>query len=195
MNPHILFLGPDDSPLLTWLLDHGESIVSTTEKISPDFVQENQFDFLISYGYRHILRKDILELFPNRAINLHISFLPYNRGADPNFWSFLEGTPKGVTIHYIDEGVDTGDIIVQKEVVFDDLTAETLGSSYQKLHREIQQLFFENWATIKAGKSDRKRQYGKGTAHRVKDKSPYLHLLEKDGWDTKVSVLVEFGLR
>ncbi len=52
-------------------------------------------------------------------INLHISFLPWNRGAHPNFWSFYDDTPKGVTIHLIDEGIDTGAIIYQKEITFD----------------------------------------------------------------------------
>jgi methionyl-tRNA formyltransferase len=158
-----------------------------------DYVLENNFSFLISYGYRFILKKEILDLFPNRAINLHISYLPYNRGADPNFWSFIDGTPKGVTIHYLDEGVDTGDIIVQKEVVFDSLESETLASSYQKLHIEIQNLFFQNWEAIKNQKCSRRPQVGNGTVHKKKDKEALLHLIEKDGWDTKLSVLVEYG--
>ncbi|MCL0081308.1 hypothetical protein M1N64_03665 [Peptococcaceae bacterium] len=50
-----------------------------------------------------------MDKFQGRAINLHISFLPWNRGADPNFWSFIENAPVGVSIHYLDEGIDTGD--------------------------------------------------------------------------------------
>lgn len=46
-------------------------------------------------------------------MNLHISYLPWNKGADPNFWSCIDGTPAGVTLHHIDAGVDTGDIIAQ----------------------------------------------------------------------------------
>ena len=121
MKDKILFLGPSDSPVFVWLQKNGENVFSTVDKITVEYVLENGFNFLISYGYRFILRKEILDLFPNRAINMHISYLPYNRGADPNFWSFIEGTPKGVTIHYLDEGVDTGDIIVQKEVSFDSI--------------------------------------------------------------------------
>ena len=52
-------------------------------------------------------------------------------GQDPNLWSFIEDTPKGVTIHEIDEGIDTGDIIFQKEIVLN--SNETLASSYEKL--------------------------------------------------------------
>ena len=47
-------------------------------------------------------------------INLHISYLPYNRGSYPNYWSFKENTPNGVSIHHIDDGIDTGPVLVQK---------------------------------------------------------------------------------
>lgn len=193
MKNKVLFLGPSDSPVFIWLLEQGENIVSTTDKISVDYILENQFNFLISYGYRYILRKDVLDLFPNRAIKMHISYLPYNRGADPNFWSFIEDTPKGVSIHYLDEGIDTGDIIIQKKVFFDSSDVETLGSSYQKLKIEIQNLFFQYWDLIKNQKSSRSPQIGVGTSHRVKDKEHLLHLIEKDGWNTKVSILVDFS--
>ena len=193
MKNKILFLGPSDSPVFVWLQKNDENVFSTIDKITVDYILENGFDFLISYGYRFILRKDILDLFPNRAINMHISYLPYSRGADPNFWSFIEGTPKGVSIHYLDEGVDTGEIIVQKEVSFDSLDTETLASSYQKLQVEIQNLFFQHWDLIKNQKCDRIRQVGAGTTHRVKEKEHLLHLMEKNGWNTKLSVIVNYS--
>ena len=46
-----------------------------------------------------------------------MSFLPYNRGSHPNFWSFIDDTPKGITIHEIDEGADTGNIVFQKKIL------------------------------------------------------------------------------
>jgi len=193
MKNKILFLGSSDSPVFIWLIEQGENVIATTDKISADYILENQFNFLISYGYRYILKKDVLDLFPDRAINMHISFLPYNRGADPNFWSFIEGTPKGVSIHHLDEGIDTGDIIIQKEVFFDSSDIETLGSSYQKLQIEIQNLFFQNWDLIKTHKAERRPQGGAGTIHKVRDKESLLHLIEKDGWNTKVSALTNLN--
>ncbi|MBQ3033656.1 MAG: hypothetical protein IJD28_04690 [Deferribacterales bacterium] len=56
-------------------------------------------DFIISFGYHYMVHKDIVKKFENKIINMHISYLPWNRGADPNLWSILENTPKGVTIH------------------------------------------------------------------------------------------------
>ena len=86
-------------------------LIISDESINASFCKEQNFDFLISYGYKFILKNDILSLFKKAAINLHISYLPYNRGSDPNFWSFMENSPKGVSIHYMDAGLDTGDII------------------------------------------------------------------------------------
>lgn len=91
----VLFLGPDDSPLLDWLRDRGECVLQTAEEVSADRVKDRSFDFLVSYGYRHIIRQAVLDHFPDRAVNLHISYLPWNRGADPNLWSFFDDTPKG----------------------------------------------------------------------------------------------------
>lgn len=189
----ILFLGPIESPIFKWLKNNGESIIQTSDKITPAFITFNKVSFLISHGYCHILGKDILELLPDRAINLHISYLPWNKGADPNFWSFVEDTPKGCTIHYLDEGVDTGDIIAQKEIEFDS-DRETLATSYEKLQTTIQVLFKENWQNIKDGNCQRKKQVIKGSTHRVKEKECLSHLLTH-GWNTPVSVLEEYATK
>lgn len=190
-NQKILFLGHEDSPLLQWLREQGEEVFQTFDKVTPAFLDQENFDVLISYNYLHILRKNVLERFPNRAVNLHISFLPWNRGKDPNFWSFVDCTPKGITIHHVDEGVDTGDIIAQKEVLFHGKN-ETLATSYQTLHTEIIELFKQNWDTIKDGTAPRTTQTGPGSEHKGIHKEPLLHLLTND-WDTPVANLIQFA--
>ena len=90
-----------------FLLSFGDEVTRTEEPLESGMKCLEHVDFIISYGYRHILKKDLIEMFPRKIANLHISLLPWNRGADPNLWSFLEDTPKGVTIHYIDCSVDT----------------------------------------------------------------------------------------
>jgi methionyl-tRNA formyltransferase len=182
----VLFLGPKESPIVTFLISQGEEVQHASDLLVAEKIKAERHEFLISYGYRHILRKDILELFPNRAINLHISFLPWNRGADPNLWSFIENTPKGVTIHDLDEGIDTGAILFQKEVKME--SQDTLASSYAKLKEEIEKLFMENWAAIRSGMCQRKNQPTGGSVHRLKDKEKVLYLLT-DGWDTSVEKL------
>ncbi len=199
----ILFLGPDCPNLVGWLFRQGEKVVCHNDKITLDFVKENNIDFIISYGYRHIITEDIIdyakqkafEMWENRQItlydetepniiNLHISLLPYNRGADPNFWSWLDDTPKGVSIHYIDKGLDSGCLIIQKNVVFY-RPDETLFSTYCCLQHNIQQLFMQNWEYIKNHVIRIGYPKEKGTYHSKKDIEKYSHLLTH-GWDTPV---------
>ena len=113
---NILLLGPYCKDLIDSLSSFGDKVTRIEAPLITDSECLDNSDFIISYGYRHILKKDILDKFPNMAINLHISLLPWNRGADPNLWSFLEDSPKGVTIHYLDYGIDTGDILAQQKV-------------------------------------------------------------------------------
>ena len=185
----ILFLGYPESPLIDFLKREGHDVKVTEDKIDAEFVKENQFDFIISYGYRHLIKEDVLDLLPGKIINLHISYLPYNRGADPNFWSFVENTPKGVTIHLVDKGLDTGDILVQEEVPL--TTDETLRSSYEKLHRAIQSLFMKHWPDIRSGKIQPEPQPQDATYHRKKDKEKYIRGMEDMYLDMKISNLLE----
>jgi methionyl-tRNA formyltransferase len=177
---NILYLGPQ-SPLVDFL--SMETVRRTEEPIS-DF---GNADFVISYGYRHIIRnKEELKRMDGRAINLHISYLPWNRGADPNLWSWIDETPKGVTIHYIDPGIDTGDIIVQEKV--DLPSEETLRSSYALLQHRIQKLFFKHWRHIRDGHCHRVQHRG-GTFHTTRDRETVEKWLTS-GWDTPVRELI-----
>ena len=182
----LLFLGPNDSPLLEYLRSVETLVVSTMSRLDVSYIAEHKFDFLVSYNYRRILTSNILGQFPNSAVNLHIALLPWNRGADTNFWSFMEKTPKGVTIHYLDEGVDTGDIITQQAI--DSFPDDTFRMMYDRLHNEIQGMFIENWGYIRTGTCPRHKQPVMGTFHWSKEKDKYMHLLT-DEWDTPVSVV------
>ena len=181
----LLILSPHADRLIPSLDENTDEWLVTEEKITPDFLRQNEIEMGISYGYRHILKKDVLDVCP--FINMHISYLPWNRGADPNIWSWVEDTPKGVTIHYIDEGIDTGDIIAQRQVEMD--TNETLATSYEKLQDEMVRLFKDTWPDIRAGKAPRTPQNkDAGSLHYVADKAK-IEFLIADGFDTPVHKL------
>ena len=148
----------------------------------PNHPQIDECDIAVSFGYRHILKPSVLARFKRPVINLHISYLPWNRGADPNLWSFLEKTPSGVSIHQIDEGVDTGPILAQI-LVDQDLKTGTLASSYEKLVAEIEILFFGILPGILNQEIKPKKQEQGGSFHKIKDKDAYLELLHS-GWNT-----------
>lgn len=177
----ILFLSPHKH-LIDFLESYGDDVIQTIDKINDEILEE--IDFIISYGYRHKISKEVIEKVNGNAVNLHISYLPYNRGADPNLWSFLENTPKGVTIHFIDEGIDTGDIISQLRINYDD--DDTLATTYKRLKDTIERLFKSTWFDIREGKAIRKPQY---SYHKSKDKEKYNHLLKK-GWQTAIKDII-----
>ena len=179
----VLFLGSEASPVFSFLRQ-GYHAFAVQEPLDnwADLIQS--CEVAICFGYRHVLKPEILQKFKRPVINLHISFLPYNRGADPNLWSFLEKTPSGVTIHEMDKGIDTGPILIQKKI-HQDLQKETLKSSYEKLCYEICRLFVLEFSAILAGKRKAVGQLGTGSFHALRDKEKYLHLLHS-GWDTQV---------
>jgi len=183
----ILLLGPKRDLLKNFLVASGDSVFEWEEKIDLPFLERNEIDFILSFGYRKIISREVIEKFQKKAVNLHISYLPWNRGADPNLWSFLEDTPKGVSIHFIDEAIDTGPIICQREVGF--FPEDTLRTTYDRLIEEIQALFRANWQEIREGKFAGIPQPAGGSFHKSSDRKPYEKLLT-DGWDTPVISII-----
>ena len=193
----VLFLGDPSNPLVGFLKSVGEDVHVTTDKINGKEQKEwlQEFDFVVSYGYRHIVRKSVIDLFPNKIINLHISFLPYNRGADPNLWSWIESTSAGVTIHKLDPGLDTGEILIQKKVNFRNSDGDlTLASTYTKLQKEICQLFQENWDRLKKGEMVKIPQDNSlATFHYAKHKEVIMEkfIMPNGGWNISIKLLME----
>ena len=159
---NILFLSDiKHDQMFHFLLERGK-VDWTKEKLSVDRVAH--YDWIISYGYRHIINQQIINASKNPIINLHISYLPFNRGAHPNYWSFKDNTPKGVTIHFIDRGIDTGPILLQKKCTF--IKSDTLSTSYLKLKSEIERLFYASFDKIIIQKIIARPQTSKGTFHK-----------------------------
>ena len=166
----VLFLTNNDNTLdlYEWLQSKEEKVIKIENKISLEMIQQLEPSLIISFNYRHLIGKEILDAMPGKVLNLHTSYLPYNRGSSPNFFSFWDNTPKGVTIHLMDEKLDTGDILCQREMSFDE-TKESFASTYDALLTEMKELFKENWEAIKAGTLAPKKQQGEGTYHRMKE--------------------------
>ena len=153
--------------LFRWLSEIGNEVVLCSENISPQWCKKQNFDLTVSYTYRYILSEETIQALNNNVVNIHNSMLPFNRGADPNIWSIVERTPRGVTLHYVDNQLDKGDIIAQE--IVDDGDNETLTSSYNNLDRAAKAMFkkafryYEYWPALK------KKCIGQGTFHLLKD--------------------------
>lgn len=168
----------------------GDTVQYATGPITADDFIGSPIDFIISYGYRHIIKEPILSAFRGRLINLHISLLPWNKGADPNFWSFFDGTPKGVTIHQMDKGIDTGSVLAASEVVM--RYDETLATSYHRLHAAMNKMFCDYWLAISRGCVEPKPQSEAGSYHHSKE-SKFLMSRLPDGFDTPCSTIEGIG--
>lgn len=82
-----------------------------------NWIRELNPELIVIFSMSQLLKDDILKIPRLGVINLHPSFLPSYRGANPDFWQYhdMEMNP-GVTVHYVNAGEDTGDIIFQERV-------------------------------------------------------------------------------
>ena len=106
--------------------------VKVREKSCVEKLDSYKADVIVVVAFGQILPREILELTPYGCINVHASLLPKYRGAAPIQWSIIDGeTVTGVTTMQMDEGLDTGDILLKTEVPLE--PDETGGSLHDKL--------------------------------------------------------------
>lgn len=123
--------------------------IDELKKINPDVI------CVVAYG--KILPKEILEIAKYGCINVHGSLLPQYRGAAPIQWAVLNGDKiTGVTTMYMDEGMDTGDIILKRKVEIGE--NETTGELWDKLSKIGGELLVETLKNIENGTAPREKQ-------------------------------------
>lgn len=189
----VLYLTNSNAENLNELPDfiktYGDEVIIYTKKIDHEFVTAIKPDFVVSDRYEFIINKNILNLFNKKIINLHPSLLPWNKGYHSNFWSIYDKTPKGVSIHIIDEGIDTGEIVAQDEIVyFDD---DTLKTTYKKLRATMIKLFFSKWYLIKKENIELTKQNTKIKSHHFKIEFDQMFEKLPNRWDTKISQIMK----
>jgi methionyl-tRNA formyltransferase len=141
------------SPIKELALQHG-LILLQPEKAKEEAFQEGvrglQPDLFVVVAYGQILPKSVLNIPKYGAVNVHASLLPKYRGAAPIAWAILRGEEvTGVTTMVMDEGMDTGDILLQTEVPIDDeVTCEIL---HDRLASLGAQLLSKTLKKMKAG--------------------------------------------
>ena len=110
-----------------------------TERKFVDVLRAENVDLVVLAGFMRIVGPVFLAAYPRRIINIHPSLLPKYRGADAAAQALAAGdTATGCTVHYVDEGVDTGEVIAQREVpVLPGDTAETLQARIQTAEHEL----------------------------------------------------------
>lgn len=125
-------------------------------------------DYILGIHFPYIVPKAVLDVPRHGMLNLHPAFLPFNRGWHTPSWAIFDGTPYGATLHFMDEGVDTGDIVHQRQIEVS--PSDTADSLYQRVLRLEVEVFREAWPSLATFTYKRASQSGKaGTAHAKKD--------------------------
>jgi methionyl-tRNA formyltransferase (EC 2.1.2.9) len=137
-------LKPSPSPVKAWALSKGLKILEPTRLKDPQFIQilkDLSPDLIVVCAYGKIIPKEILEIPKFGCWNIHASLLPKYRGASPINWAILEGEKEtGITIMLMDEGLDTGPILLQKKINISE--EDDANSLSQKLAQLGKELFF-----------------------------------------------------
>lgn len=103
-------------------------------------LKEKEVEFIVLAGYMRLIGETLLKAYEGKIINIHPSLLPAFPGKDAIGQAFKAGVKvAGVTVHYVDEGMDTGPIIAQQAVQLDD--NETLESIEEKIHQIEYELY------------------------------------------------------
>ena len=114
-------------------------------------------DMIVVAAFGQILPKAVIELPPLGCLNIHPSLLPKYRGAAPLNWSIIRGeTTTGVTIMLMDEGMDSGDILLQEATPLAPL--ETVGELHDRLARLGARLLIQTISEVAAGTAHRQPQ-------------------------------------
>jgi phosphoribosylglycinamide formyltransferase-1 len=109
------------------------------EEMIVAILKNERVDLVVLAGYMRMVKQPLLDAFPRRIINIHPSLLPQFPGIESWKQALAAGaTVTGCTVHYVDAGMDTGEIIAQREVpVLPGDTPETLHARIQIAEHEI----------------------------------------------------------
>lgn len=119
-----------------------------------EYLKSIRPDFLFSFYYRLMVRKEVLAIPRNGALNLHGSLLPKYRGRVPVNWAVINGeTETGATLHYMVEKPDAGDIVDQERISieFTDTSLEV----FHKITDAAVRVLSRSWPLLLSGKAER----------------------------------------
>lgn len=175
---------PDDVLRLI-VKDRPEAVVVKTSRPHLDDlivdVLDRSVEYLINTGYNSIIKPRILDSLKIGALNLHPSALPLNRGCHHSFWGIMDETMHGATFHWMDSGLDTGDIIDQ--ITFPDDGVMAAAEIQRRAEDLFPELLHRNLGRVIAGTASRRPQ-GDGSYHAKKD----IRTASTLDWDQTVTV-------
>ena len=140
-------------------LNNDTSIYLSSE-LTTEYAQNELRSLDIDIGilawWPYMISEELINVANEGFLNFHPSYLPYNRGRDPNFWSIVEDTPFGVSIHWVEPEIDSGPIAFQRRI---EKSWEDTGEDlYNAAQQNIVELFIHNYDRIISGQIPREPQ-------------------------------------
>jgi methionyl-tRNA formyltransferase len=122
-----------------------------------DLVADYECDLFVSMSFNQIFKKDLINLPPLKIINCHAGKLPFYRGRNVLNWVLInDETEFGITVHFIDEGIDTGDIILQKTFKIDD--SDDYNTLLLTAYKECSSILYDSIKLVQKGNPPRIKQ-------------------------------------
>ncbi len=147
-------------PVKVKAMEYGTEVLQPEkirDKVYIEKIKTMDFDCIVVVAFGQILPKEILDLPEKGCINVHASLLPKYRGAAPINWVIVDGEEKtGITTMYMNEGLDTGDMVLKEEVdIEEDMTAGQLHDILAEVGAKV---LIETLDLIDQGKAPRTPQ-------------------------------------
>lgn len=149
------------------------TVVFESDQHLVDYLSRNNIsvDVGLLAWWPRLVREPLLSVARIGLINTHPSLLPYNRGKHYNFWALVEEAPFGVSLHFVESGIDCGDIVAQRAI--ESGWEDTGESLYHKAQQAMIDLVRETYPVIRSLDIPRTPQApDKGSFHLAKELEP-----------------------
>ena len=190
----IRILGPKsrNESIRKKLCEQGFEVIVSPDPYDADSIDDFAPDIILSSGYDRLLRPKTVQKYCQRIINLHAAYLPWARGIGTTLFATMLRYPYGVSVHFINEGLDTGNLVARKLVRTDQ--SDTLRTIYSKLFSATEELFFENFPKIVAGQTNGIPQEELGDINTNRSRLQFESVIDScpNGYDTLITDLEKF---
>ena len=187
----IRILGPKsrNESIRKKLCEQGFEVIVSPDPYDADSVDEFSPDIILSSGYDRLLRPKTIQKYSQRVIKLHAAYLPWARGIGTTLFATILRYPYGVSVHFINEGLDTGNLIARKIVQTEQ--DDTLRTFYSKLLSATEDLFFESFPKIVSGQTNGVSQEELGEINTNRSRLQFESVMDicPNGYDTLIADL------
>ena len=190
----IRILGPKNrnESIRKKLCEQGFEVTVSPDPYDTDSIDDFAPDLILSSGYDRLLGPKTVQKYSQRIVNLHAAYLPWARGIGTTLFATMLRYPYGVSVHFINEGLDTGNLIARKLVRTEQ--DDTLRTLYSKLLSATEELFFENFPKIVAGQTNGVPQEELGDINTNRSRLQFESVIDAcpQGYDTLITDLEKF---